>query len=159
MTTSRRVATPLLKKVKAVLERMENMGVISKVDVPTECCAGMVVVLKPDGNVRICVDLTKLNENVLRETYPPPKIDNLLSQISESKIFSKLDCNSGYWREKLDEQSLHLSHLAEKTKPIRDRLSKNNEFHWGPAQQQAFEGLKVELSSAPVLAFYDPSKN
>ena len=109
MTTSRRVATPLLKKVKAVLERMENMGVISKVDVPTECCAGMVVVLKPDGNVRICVDLTKLNENVLRETYPPPKIDNLLSQISESKIFSKLDCNSGYWREKLDEQSRLLS--------------------------------------------------
>jgi hypothetical protein len=84
---------------------MENLGVISKVDVPTEWCAGMVVVPKPDGNIRICVDLTKLNENVLRETYPLPKIDNLLAQISESKIFTKLDCNSGFWQEKLDEQS------------------------------------------------------
>ena len=288
LTTPRRVATPLLNKVKAELARMENMEVISKVDVPTEWCAGMVVVPKPDGNVRICVDLGKLNENVLRETYPLPKIDNLLSQISESKIFSKLDCNSGFWQEKLDEQSRLLTtfitpvgrfcfnrmpfgiktapehyqekmneilegvdgqvciiddilihgktqkehdtslravlkkldesgatlnpekcvfskkevmfaghilneegiksdpdkiesvremdtpqsvflgmvnqlgkfvdHLAEKTKPIRDLLSKSNEFYWGPAQQKAFEGLKVELSSAPVLAFYDPSK-
>ena len=49
-------------------------------------------------------------------------------------------------------------HLAEKTKPIRDLLSKNNEFHWGPAQQEAFEWFKVELSSAPVLALYDSSK-
>ena len=76
--TTPRKATPLLNKVKAELERMENMGVISKVDVPTEWCAGMVVVPKPDGNVRICVDLTKLIENVLRETYPLPKIGNLL---------------------------------------------------------------------------------
>ena len=105
LTTPRRVAIPLLNKVKAELERMENLGVISKVDVPTEWCAGMVVVPKPDGNIRICVDLTKLNENVLRETYPLPKIDNLLAQISESKIFTKLDCNSGFWQEKLDEQS------------------------------------------------------
>ena len=105
LTTPRRVAIPLLNKVKAELERMENLGVISKVDVPTEWCAGMVVVPKPDGNIRICVDLTKLNENVLHETYPLPKIDNLLAQISESKIFTKLDCNSGFWQEKLDEQS------------------------------------------------------
>ena len=51
-----------------------------------------------------------------------------------------------------------VDHLAEKTKPIRDLLSKSNEFHWGPTQQEAFEGLKVELSSAPVLVFYNPSK-
>ena len=31
-----------------------------------------------------------------------------------------------------------VDHLAEKTKPIRDLLSKSNEFHWGPAQQEAF---------------------
>ena len=105
LTTPRRVAIPLLNKVKAELERMKNLGVITEVNVPTEWCARMVVVPKPDGNIRICVDLTKLNENVLRETYPPPKIDNLLAQISESKIFTKLDCNSGFWQEKLDEQS------------------------------------------------------
>ena len=50
----RRVAVPLMGKVRAELERMERLGVISKVEGPTEWCAGMVVVPKPDGNVRIC---------------------------------------------------------------------------------------------------------
>ena len=36
LTTPRRVAVPLLPKVKAELERMEKLGVISKVSTPTE---------------------------------------------------------------------------------------------------------------------------
>ena len=63
-----------MKNVKEELERMEKIGVISKV---TDWCAGTEVVPKPDGRIRICVDLTKLNESVLGETYPLPKIENL----------------------------------------------------------------------------------
>ena len=58
LTTPRRVAIPLMKSVKAELERMETLGVISRVSKPTEWCAGMVVVPKPNGQVRTCVDLT-----------------------------------------------------------------------------------------------------
>ena len=65
----RRVALPLLPKVKAELHRMETLGVISKIEEPTEWCSPMVVVPKPNGTVRICVDLTKLNESVQRERY------------------------------------------------------------------------------------------
>ena len=79
-TTPRRVALPLMSKVKTELKRMENLGVISKVDIPTDWCAGMVVVPKPDGKIRICVDSTKLNESLLRETYPLPKIESMLAQ-------------------------------------------------------------------------------
>ena len=57
ITTPRRVALPLLPRVKAELEKMEKTGVISRVDVPTEWCTAMVVVPKPDGRIRICVDL------------------------------------------------------------------------------------------------------
>ena len=53
---------------------MEAMGVISKVHDPTQWCAGMVVVPKKSGEVRICVDLKPLNENVLREAHPIPKL-------------------------------------------------------------------------------------
>ena len=35
------------------LERMEQLGVVSKVSEPTEWCAGMVVVPKPSGGVHI----------------------------------------------------------------------------------------------------------
>ena len=69
LCTPRRVALPLLPKIKAELTRMEDMGVISKVEAPTEWCAGMVAVPKPDGNIRICVDLTKLNRSVCRAKH------------------------------------------------------------------------------------------
>ena len=72
LTTPRRVPVPLLSKVKEELARMEQMQIISKVDEPTEWCAGMVVVPKANDKVRICVDLTRLNENILREFHPLP---------------------------------------------------------------------------------------
>ena len=53
LSTPRRVPVPLLS-------RMEQMQIISKVDELTEGCAGMVVVPKANGKVRICVDLTNL---------------------------------------------------------------------------------------------------
>ena len=53
LTTPRRIALPLLPKVKAELQRMEDLGVISKVKEPTEWCAGMVVVPKVNGKVRL----------------------------------------------------------------------------------------------------------
>ena len=64
LSTPRRVALPLLPKVKKELQRMEDLGVISKVEGPIDWCAGMVVVPKADGRVRICVDLMKLNQKV-----------------------------------------------------------------------------------------------
>ena len=54
----RRVALPLMDKTKKELRRMEDAGVIMRVEQPTDCCAPMVVVPKKD-DVRICVDLTK----------------------------------------------------------------------------------------------------
>ena len=55
LSTPRRVAIPLLRSVKLELQRMEDMGVIAKVREPSEWCAGMVVVPKPNGKVVICV--------------------------------------------------------------------------------------------------------
>ena len=61
---------------------MEAMGVISKVDQPMPWCAGMVVVSKKSRAVRICVDLKLLNESILREVHPIPKVDDVLSKLA-----------------------------------------------------------------------------
>ena len=49
---------------------MQKLGVIQKVSEPTPWCAAIVVVPKKSGDIRICVDLQPLNENVLREIHP-----------------------------------------------------------------------------------------
>ena len=45
--------------------------------------------------------------------------------------------------------------LSSKTKPLRDLLSKKNQWVWGPSQQQAFADTKADLSSPRILALYN----
>ena len=84
---------------------MEALGVISQVDQPTDWCSGMVAVPKKSGSVRICVDLQRLNESVLREVHPLPRVEETLAQLAGAKVFSKLDANSGFWQIPLEEES------------------------------------------------------
>ena len=96
--TARRVPVHLHAKVKAELQRMEDMGVISRVTEPTDWCAPMVPVVKPNGSVRICVDLKKLNQSVKRAHFPLPTIDDSLARLSGAQYFSALDTASGFWQ-------------------------------------------------------------
>ena len=61
----RNVPIPLRPKVEQELNRMERLGVISKVTTPAAWCAGMVVVPKKTGEVRICVDLKQCPEGTI----------------------------------------------------------------------------------------------
>ena len=106
---SRNVPIPIHEKVKQELERMEKPGVIYKVDKPTLWCAEMAVVPKKFGDVCICIDLKPLNENVLRETYPLPGVDETLAQLTGATVMSKLDTNSGFWQIPLAQESCELT--------------------------------------------------
>ena len=61
----------------------------------------MVVTPKSNGKVRVCVDLSKLNEFVKRESHPLPAVDTTLGRLAGSTVFTKLDANSGFWQIKL----------------------------------------------------------
>ncbi|KAL9967390.1 hypothetical protein ACROYT_G025604 [Oculina patagonica] len=101
VTVPRKVPFPLYQKTKEELDRMLETGVISRVDQPTDWCAPMVVTPKSNGKVRVCVDLSKLNEYVKRENHPLPAVDTTLGRLAGSRVFSKLDANSGFWQIKL----------------------------------------------------------
>ena len=49
-------------------------------------------------------------------------------------------------------------HLADKTKPLHDLLSKKNQWCWEEPQERAFREIKEEISRSPVLAFFDPGQ-
>ena len=48
--------------------------------------------------------------------------------------------------------------LADKTRPLRDLLSKKNQWNWGEPQRKAFQEVKEALSCSPVLALFNPKK-
>ena len=88
---------------------MQDHGVIIPVEVPTEWCAPMVPMIKKNGSIRICVDLKRLNEAVIRERYHLPTLDDLLPKLHGAKVFSCLDAASGFWAIPLDNKSEKLT--------------------------------------------------
>ena len=64
---------------------------------------------KKSGDVRICVDLRKVYKAVIPDKYPLPKIDEILSELRNSSVFSQLDLASAYHQLKLHEESRHLT--------------------------------------------------
>ena len=104
---SRKIARPLLPKVKQEIDSMLNKGVISPVTEPTSWCSGSLVVTKQNGSIRLCVDLAQLHKSVQREVHPMASVDDSLAKLAGSKIFSKLNARSGFWQIPLIEGSKH----------------------------------------------------
>ena len=48
--------------------------------------------------------------------------------------------------------------LAEKTKPLRELLSKKSQWYWGPEQERVFSELKNDLRSTGTLALFEPER-
>ena len=76
-----RIATPMLEKVKEEIQTMERLGVIRKVNHPTEWCYPIAVVGKPNSKIRICIDLTKLNLGIKREVCQIESVEETISKI------------------------------------------------------------------------------
>ena len=87
---------------------MVREGIIKKVKKPTSWVNSMVVVTKPYGSIRICIDARDLNKAVKRQHYPFLTVEEVVSRLPNAKIFCKMDCTSGFWQLELDDESSKL---------------------------------------------------
>jgi hypothetical protein len=63
------------------------------------CPPPLVVLRKPDGRLRVCVDHTRLNKYVRRPTHPVRTPKDAVSQIdSDTVYFSCFDATNGYFQ-------------------------------------------------------------
>ena len=107
----RRIPEALKAPLKDHLAELEQQGVIEKVTQATDWVSAIVVNKKSNGKIRLCLDPQPLNRALKCCHYPIPTIEEVLPDLANAKVFTKLDCKNGYWQVKLDQDSSTLTTL------------------------------------------------
>ena len=93
---AQRMPPAVRQEVARQLEHMQRNGAIEPSKSPWS--SPVVLVRKRDGSHRFCVDYRSLNSVTIPDSFPLPRIDDLLDQLGESKYFSTIDLVSGFWQ-------------------------------------------------------------
>jgi hypothetical protein len=91
--------------VENKLQEMKELDIIEEVNGPTPWVSPLVIVPKPDGDIRVCVDMRQANGAIIRERHPIPTVDEVLYELNSATVFSKLDLKWGFHQIELEEDS------------------------------------------------------
>ncbi|KAL2243910.1 UNVERIFIED_CONTAM: Retrovirus-related Pol polyprotein from transposon opus [Sesamum indicum] len=91
----RNFSTEKNQVIREEVERLLNAGYISEVQY-IEWLSNDVVVPKPGGKWRVCIDFTDLNKAYPKDPYPLPRIDALVDLTAGYELFSMMDAYQGY---------------------------------------------------------------
>jgi len=85
---------PEMEALKVYIKENLSKGFIRKSKSPAG--APIIFVKKHDGTLRLCVDYRKLNAITIRNSYPIPRINDLIESFKGATIFTRLDLRSAY---------------------------------------------------------------
>ncbi len=93
-----------LKRV--VIEKEVNKMIDNDIIEPSNSAwsSPVVLVTKPDGSIRFCVNFIRVNAVTVRDSYCLPRIDDILQSLGSSSYFTSLDLASGYWQIRMSDE-------------------------------------------------------
>jgi Reverse transcriptase (RNA-dependent DNA polymerase) len=74
-------------------------------EIVTDKASSVLLVKKPNGKYRTCVDYRSLNEATEADSYPMPLIDDILGDIGRQNYFSTLDPKEAYYNVQVSQES------------------------------------------------------
>ncbi|KAL0447786.1 UNVERIFIED_CONTAM: Pro-Pol polyprotein [Sesamum latifolium] len=77
------------------VNKLLTAGHIKEIQFP-EWLSNVVLVPKPGGKWRMCIDFRDLNKACTKDFYPLPRIDQLVDSTSGCELLSMMDASQGY---------------------------------------------------------------
>ncbi|CAF4094565.1 unnamed protein product [Rotaria magnacalcarata] len=112
-----------VQKIQKLLER----GQIEESTSPWS--SSIVLVKKKDKTMIFCIDYRRLNAITIKNTFPLPRIEEILDQLSDAAYYTKFDFKSAYiddiiiYSKTFDEHLSHLNEICGILKNARFRLN------------------------------------
>ena len=106
-----------LTKLKSDILKEELTKLIEKKLIEpsySEWSSPVVLVPKPNGKWRLCIDYRKVNDVTEKDSYSLPNIDEIFDSLDGAKIFTTLDLYSGYHQILMDEESVEITSFTTK---------------------------------------------
>ena len=105
---ARQVPNTIRDQVAKEIDRQVDLGILEPVKF-LHWGTPVVPIKKKDGSIRLCSGYKiTVNRETITETYPLPKVDDLLASLSGGAAFSKLDLKHAYQQVVLDDESKQL---------------------------------------------------
>lgn len=64
---------------------------------------------KKDDGLGMCIDYRALNKQTIKNTAPPPRIDEVWDQIGGAKFFSCIELRSGYHQSRIRQSDIEMA--------------------------------------------------
>ena len=101
----RRIPPHQWPEVREHLKKSLDMGIIRPSSSPY--ASAVVVVRKPSGKIRLCIDYRHLNAKTYKDAYPLPRIDEALEALKGAQYFTSLDLAHGFHQIAVDDDDVH----------------------------------------------------
>lgn len=103
-----RLPLSVIEAVTNELNELEDQGVIERID-SSEWVSPIAVTSRRNGKIHMCVDMREPNKAVVPDSHRLPVIEDLISELRGSKLYSTLDLKSAYHQLELDKESRGLT--------------------------------------------------
>jgi RNase H-like domain found in reverse transcriptase/Reverse transcriptase (RNA-dependent DNA polymerase)/Integrase zinc binding domain/Integrase core domain len=97
------VSPRVQENINSELDRMLLDGVVEPSS--SAWSSPVLLVKKPNGQHRFCIDFRKLNAVTTRDAYPLPYLTQILDRLKDAKYISSLDIKTAFWQVPLDPSS------------------------------------------------------
>ena len=102
-----KIPQKLEEEVNKEIEKMLQLGIIRPSMSPW--ASPVVIVPKPDGTIRFCVDYRKVNKVTKMDAYPIPSMERMIEKVASAKYISTIDLTKGYWQIPLETSTIEKS--------------------------------------------------